>query len=126
MAFRFKATAYQAPLSPGVYPATLEAIEEREGQRKGFLIWRFAVEVDGRQVSVSTTTSQYCGPKAKARHFAEVLLGRPLVPDEEFDPPTLFGRPCRVVVIVVELDDHSTVNRVETVLPPAQEADIPF
>jgi hypothetical protein len=129
MALRFTATNSQAPLPAGVYAATLEAIEERQGQNGPFLLWRFVVEAEGRTLGIGAPTSMKFSPTAKARQFTEVLLGRSLAPGEEIDLDTLLGRPCRVVLSVGELDEHSTVNRIETLLPAAQaahDAEVPF
>jgi hypothetical protein len=122
MALRLTATNSQAPLPAGVYTATLGAIEERQGQNGAFLLWRFLVEAEGRTLGIGAPTSMKFSPTAKARQFTEVLLGRSLAPGEEIDLDALLGRPCRAVLTVGELDDHSTVNRVETLLPAAQDA----
>jgi hypothetical protein len=125
----FTATNSQAPLPAGVYAATLETIEERQGVNGAYLRWCFHIETDGREISVGALSSVKFSPTAKARQFAEVLLGRALAPGEEIDLAALFGRACRVVLTVGELDDHSTVNRVETLLPAEQDvhdAGVPF
>ena len=106
----------------GVCAATLEAIEERQGQNGAFLLWRFHVEAEGRALGIGAPTSMKFSLTAKARQFTEVLLGRALTPGEEIDLDALFGQACRVVPTVGELDDHSTVNRIETLLPAAQDA----
>jgi hypothetical protein len=129
MAVRLKATGTQAPLPPGLYAATLESIEERESSNGPYLLWKFAIGHDGRTVMVSAPTSMNCGPKAKARQYAEALLGRPMTPGEELEPEALYGAPCQVVLTAVSLDTGGTVNRIERVLSPApdeEDEDIPF
>jgi hypothetical protein len=129
MAFRFKATEGQAPLPPGLYTATLESIEEPEGQKGPYLMWKFAINHEGREVLVNALTSTNCAPKAYARQYAEALLGRAIITGEEIEPEALYGAECQVVLTVVPLDTGGTVNRVERVLPRVEDGtdeDIPF
>jgi hypothetical protein len=129
MNFRFKATAGQAPLPPGLYAAVLESIEERESANGPYLMWKFTIDHDGRQEMVSAPTSMNCGPKAKARQYAEALLGRPMTPGEELEPVALYGAPCQVLLMAVSLDTGGIVNRIERVLSPTPDEadeDIPF
>jgi hypothetical protein len=126
MSLHFMVTNSQAPLPAGVYPATLATIEERETMYGPGLRWCFRIEADGRELSIGALTSAKFSPTAKARQFAEVMLGRALASGEGIDLDSLYGRACRVVVTVAERVDHSTVNNIETVLPPARDAEIPF
>ena len=64
MAKRLKATGSHVPLSPGVYPVTLNSIEELDSPKGGFRIWHFLVEVQGHQVGISMTTLLKRGPSA--------------------------------------------------------------
>ena len=129
MSFRFRATEGQAPLPPGLYSATLKRIEEREGVHGPYLMWKFAIRHEGGEVNLSAITSMNCAPKARARQYAEALLGRALTAGEDLEPAALYGAACQVVVTVVEHDKGETFNKVERVLPlPQDEADedLPF
>ena len=129
MAFRFKATEGQAPLPPGLYTATLESVDEREGRRGPYLLWRFTIDYEGQEVLVTGFTSTSCDPWDPARQYVEALLGRPMAANEEIDPEALFGLGCQVVLTVVPRDAGGTVNRVERVLPRLEngtDEDIPF
>jgi len=119
----------KAALKPGLYPATLDEIEQRSGANGEFLLWKFIVDYKGQEVTVSAATSTRFSPQAKARQYAEALGGRAFRADEEIDLEELYGSACQIVVTTVELDDSSTVDRVEKVLPlPSDEddKDVPF
>jgi hypothetical protein len=129
MSFTFKAEAYEAQLKPGVYPATLRSIEERQKDQDSYLIWKFAVQPKkGPEVEVSTLSSTKCSPKAKARQFIEALLGRPMTRGEEFAPAMLYGKPCQLVVSIQTYDDGGSRNTIERVLPVEAEGeeDVPL
>jgi hypothetical protein len=129
MGLKFRATSMKAALKPGLYPATLDEIECRNGANGEFLLWKFIVDHGEQEVPVSAATSKRFSPQAKARQCAEALLGRPLGPDEDIDLEELYGYGCQLVVTVAELDNGSTVNRIEKVLPlPSDEddQDVPF
>jgi hypothetical protein len=130
MTFKFKATSYTAQLQPGLYPACLVAIEEREGDHGGYLIWHFAVEgPDGKDIDVSTISSAKFSPQAKARKFAEAILQRTIKNGEELEPTELYSEPCQILVTVEPLADGGSRNTVEQVLPakePRPDDDVPF
>jgi hypothetical protein len=129
MAFTFKATAYEAKVKPGLYPGSLTAIDERENDQEGYLIWRFAVKRDdGQDAEVSVSSSRKFSPSAKARKFAEALLGRPIQKGEELAPASLYGKPCQLLVSIQPLDDGGSRNIIEQVLPvePTSDDDVPF
>jgi hypothetical protein len=67
-------------------------------------------------------------PQAKAKQYAQALLGRVITPGEEIKPASLYGEYCQLVLSVETLDDGSTVNRVQQVLPmpPKGEEDVPM
>jgi hypothetical protein len=64
MANRSKTSGAQIPLSPGVYAAILDSIEELDSPKGAFRIRHFLVEADGRQVRISTTTPLKRSPSA--------------------------------------------------------------
>jgi hypothetical protein len=128
MGFTFKAKQLTARLQPGLYPAHLASIEERDSEHGGYLLWKFDVPTDDEQsVAVSTVSSTKFGAQAKARKFVEALLGRTIKPGEEIEPAELCGEACQLVVSIETLSDGSTVNRIEQVLPATENPDdVPF
>ena len=122
MALKFRATESKAVVRPGLYPATLANVEEREGVNGPFLMWFFNVAVDGIDAPLGTPTSVKFTSGAKARKYAELLLGRPLEDDEEIELESLYGASCQVLVTVAKLDGGGTVNRIEKVLAAAPES----
>jgi hypothetical protein len=82
-------------IEPGTYAATFAGAEERASDSFGtFWLWRFTVD----DVEVAGISSPKLTKTAKARAWAEALVGRPLEPGEVVDFETLTGRPCTVVV----------------------------
>lgn len=130
MAFRFKATSYHARLKPGLHQGRLTAIEERSSESGPYLRWTFAIDQQGDEVEVSALSSTKFSPMAKARKYAEALLGRAIQEGEELAPAELYGCTCQLVVTIDALSDGGSVNRVEQVLPcrPAsdEDDDVPF
>ena len=129
MAIVFKAETYTAKLPPGVYPAQLVSIEERGSDRGGFYLWHFVVlDQDDPDLTVSALSSPKFSAQSKARKYAEALLNRPIKLGEEVAGARLYGEYCQLVVSVETLDDGSTVNRVQQVLPrlPKGEEDVPM
>jgi hypothetical protein len=68
-------------------------------------------------VEVGANTSEKFSTTAKARRYAEGLLGRPITEGEELSPAELYGRKCLLVVTIDTLTDGGSVNGVEQVLP---------
>jgi hypothetical protein len=131
MAFKFKATSYQAQLKPGLYPASVVAIEEREGDHGEYLIWHFVVHDErGQEINVSTLSSAKFSPQAKARKFAEAILQRTIRNGEELEPAQLYSESCQILVTVEPLADGGSRNSIEQVLPARTEEqddeDVPF
>jgi hypothetical protein len=129
MSIVFKADTYTAKLDPGVYPAQLVGIEERSSDHGGYLLWHFSIlDQDDPDLTVNAISSAKFSPQAKARKYAEALLNRPIKPGEELKAAQLYGEYCQLVVSVNTLDDGSTVNRVEQILPmpPKGEEDVPM
>jgi hypothetical protein len=130
MAFKFKATSFHARLKPGLYEGMLTAIEERSSDNGEYLRWAFTIDDEGDEVEVSALSSTKFSPTAKARKYAESLLGRTIKNGEELAPAALYGCKCRLLVTIDTLSDGGTVNRVEQVLPWKQDQDenddVPF
>jgi hypothetical protein len=129
MSIVFKADTYTAKLDPGVYPAQLVAIEERSGDRGDYLMWHFIVcDQEDPNLEITALSSMKFTPAAKARQYAQALLNRPITPGEEVKAAQLQDHYCQLVLSVETLDDGSTVNRVQQVLPMAKkgEEDVPM
>jgi hypothetical protein len=129
MALRYKTEKTRALLPAGMFPATLDSIELRDGPHGNFLLWTFRATENGTEALVSVPTSTKLSGGSKPRKFADILLGRPLGDDEEIDLSELCGSQCVVVITVKQLDGGATVNRIETVLPLTESdmnGDTPF
>jgi len=111
MSATFQASTYDA-LDPGVYPATLIAIETGSNDFGGFRKWKFRVQTAGGEQELSAMTSDASGPRSKAYAWATALLGhKPTGEPEELD-----GKTCQLVLIV----NDDGYNRIDSVLPPAK------
>jgi hypothetical protein len=107
-------------LPDGVYAATLLSVEDQQAA-DGAPYWRwvFTVNYEGRSVERTAASSQNFTPKSKPRRWAETLLGQKIADDgtHEFDLDQLIGRPCMVVLNIIERDTEA-FNNVVGVLPP--------
>ena len=99
----FTAPSYEL-LDDGVYEAEFRGIEERQKEDGVFYLWSFAVDYDGREIPVSGASSPKFGPKAKARAWAEAILGRAIQAVETVDVDALAGRPCQLILGTVDRD----------------------
>jgi hypothetical protein len=129
MSIVFKADTYTAKLDPGVYPAQLVAIEERSGDRGDYLMWHFAIlDQDDPNIEITALSSMKFTPQAKARQYAQAILNRSIKPGEEVKAAQFQGEFCQLVLSVETLDDGSTVNRVQQILPLLRktEEDVPM
>jgi hypothetical protein len=126
MSLVFVATAGERkPLPPGVYPARLVDIEQREKDGREFLLWVFAVTHRGGEHKIFRPTSTSFGRGSFARQFAEALLGRELADGEEVAADELLGLECRLVLHTAPDSSGVTRNRLQAVLP-ADENESPF
>lgn len=92
------------PIEDGTCEATLMDVEEREAtpnspNQDPWLLWTFVVD-DGSTsgLELTASSSMRFGPKSKARGWAEVLLGRKIVDDEEVVLERMLPKDCLVVV----------------------------
>ena len=60
---------------------------------------------------------------AKARQWAEAILGRGIHNGQELDLDTLIDRPCRVVITHKEGDDGEPFDVVNNILPATSNDD---
>jgi hypothetical protein len=99
-------------LETGVYPATVESIEETSGQFGPQLKVKFDLGGDNH---ISAWASQALGEKSKLGKWTRAILGN--IP-ETLDTASLIGKPCRLSVTVKTRDDGTEYNRVDEVLAP--------
>ena len=110
----------------GVYEATVKEILLQESQdpqydNPQYLLWVFNARKGKRAGEIAATSSTSFGTKAKARKWAEALLGRKIKAGEVIDTDELAGKHCQIVVQVEKRDDGSERNRVTDLI--AEEGD---
>lgn len=123
---------------PGPYTGQLVNIEEKykiveneDGEREDrpYLRWIFEILDDGfegKTLSVLSSTSFGVGPAgpAKARRYAEAILGRELAIGENFSAENLYDKPVTLHVDN-EKTGRGTFARIVEITPKADE-DAPF
>ena len=120
---------------PGPYLGQLVKIEkkfklvEKDGERENRPYYRWIYEIlekgfEGQTLSVLTSTSFGVGPAgpAKARRYAEAILGRPpLEIGETFTAEDLYNKP-----VTVHIDNQTTGRgtfaRIVEITPAAEQA----
>lgn len=109
-------------LPAGVYAVRLIDVEERISRDgAAFLLWHFeVVETEYAGASLTGVTSLRMGATARARQWAEALLGRRLTRGEEIDTDQLVGRRALATVTTIEREGRE-FNRVIS-LAPARKA----
>jgi hypothetical protein len=122
---RLRAEDYEV-LPAGIYAVRLVAVEARESDGGVYLRWLFEVEdAEFGGATLSAVSSARLTPKAKARQWAEVFLGRKLERGEEIDFDELIGRRALASVIATERNG-ATYNTVESLAPLRRTASVPF
>jgi hypothetical protein len=119
---------------PGPYLGQLVKIEEKfklvenDGEREDRPYYRWIYEIlekgfEGQTLSVLTSTSFGVGPAgpAKARRYAEAILGRPLEIGETFTPEDLYNKPV-TLHIDNETTGRGTFARIVEITPAAEQA----
>lgn len=98
---------------PGVYDATLIAIDEDSNEHGDYRRWTFSIELAGGAASVELRafSTMASGPRSKAYTWASTLLGAKPTPGQ---PVELVGRRCRVVVVT----NDEGFARIDSLLPP--------
>jgi hypothetical protein len=119
---------------PGPYLGQLVKIEkkfklvEKDGEREDRSYYRWIYEIlekgfEGQTLSVLTSTSFGVGPAgpAKARRYAEAILGRPLEIGETFTPEDLYNKS-----VTLHIDNETTARgtfaRIVEITPAAEQA----
>jgi hypothetical protein len=107
----------------GVYRAKLidletlkgSIVDEKTGQPRMYMKWTFELLEDGydRQ-TLRGNSSLAFGPRAKARQWAEALLGRRIESGESVNEDDLIGKECDLMVRPEETD-RGTFAKVESV-----------
>lgn len=110
---------------PGVYRARLQKVDEQEsqfmddatGEPKWQYIWTFELLDEGYEGNTLTGwSSTNFGPKAKARAWAEALIGRQITSGENISGDDLLGKECDLM-ITLKTGDRGTFAKVESVNP---------
>lgn len=103
-------------LDTGVYPATVDSIEEATGQFGPQLKIKFDL---GNNNYLTAWTSQSLSDKSKLGQWTKAILGG--LPDS-LDTNALIGKPCRLSVVIKARDDGTEYNRIDAVLAPKAAA----
>jgi hypothetical protein len=144
----FEATGASA-FNPGPYRGRLVALDQRYKQREKpvydpergekvvkkvddpYLVWTFQILNEGYEHKTLTSLSgssfgyKINGEPAKARVYAQALLGRELEAGEKFNEDDLLG--CEVTLHVDnERTERGTFARIVAVVPASDEDDLPF
>lgn len=122
MQLQFKSTTYE-PLPTGEYPATLQNVEQVDGQYGTQL--RFTFELSGQYAGRKLTAYARLSESlsGKLARWVQALLGRPVKEGETVDLAPLINKPCVLVVLKQVKPDGTPYNKVEDVLPaPPPEA----
>jgi len=84
-------------VEPGIYPATVDALDEIDGQFG--LQWRFTFKLNEFPEELPWAwASAKLGTKTKLYRWATALLGRPLAIGERLVRAELVGKPCNVII----------------------------
>ena len=116
MTLRFTATG-ASQYVPGPYTGALVSIEKKykvvenevdEREDRAYLRWVFEIldeGFEGKTLSVLSSTSFGVGPAgpAKARRYAEAILGRELEIGEDFSAEDLYDKP-----VILHVDNERT------------------
>ena len=114
-----------ADFEPGVYRARLMELEtaessivdEKTGKPGFYLKWIFELLDKGYEGhTLRGNSSLNFGPRAKARQWAEALLGRRIQSGESIDEDDLIGKEGDLMVRLEETD-RGTFAKVESVNP---------
>lgn len=110
-------TVYEV-LPTGEYPASINQIEEVEGQFGDQLKFEFAIqggEHDG--TTLLGWASKKFSNKSKLYKWTKAAFGADIPPNYDFDSDDLLDRKIVLTVVVNTKDDGSEFNRIETVRP---------
>ena len=118
---------------PGVYRAKLKELEtaessivdEKTGQPGFYMKWTFELLDEGYEGhTLRGNSSMNFGLRAKARQWAEALLGRRIESGESIDGDDLIGKEGDLMVRLEETD-RGTFARVESVNPVRRKKEKP-
>ena len=100
----------------GIYRIKVKEIVQMESQDSKYgdpiyLLWVCDATKGKWSGELADSSSRNFGPKAKARQWAEILLGRPIKSGETIDTDDLVGCVADAVVEVQKRDDGSEKNK---------------
>jgi hypothetical protein len=110
---------------PGIYRAKLQKVDEQEsqftddvtGEPKWQYIWTFELLEEGYEGNTLTGwSSTNFGPRAKARAWAEALVGRQINSGENISGDDLIGKECDLM-ITLKSGDRGSFAKIESVNP---------
>lgn len=111
------ATSYK-PTPPGNYRAKFTKHEEKSNQDGAFWIWTFRLieDMEGDQVDeeyeiLTVSSSTAFTPKAKARKWAQSMIGRVLEDDEVLDFDDLTGK-TYILAVGINENGRNTVDSI--------------
>lgn len=121
------------PVIPeGTYPVKLLTIEERDGAKGPYYLWRFeATGNTGKTATVIGMSDPSFGPGAKAFKWAGVLRGRDYEPGEKIRVADLKAGKAMAVVTKIVKKDGTPGNNIVALLAaggasPARTDEEPF
>jgi hypothetical protein len=101
-------------IAPGTYRASLEKVELSRTEKYGgsdFRKWHFLVDVDGKLVPISATTSVNTSTRTTSFKWLQAILGREIKAGETIDDPV--GSQCLVVIVTKD----NGFSKITDVLP---------
>ncbi|MFN2484262.1 MAG: hypothetical protein ABR509_04910 [Candidatus Limnocylindria bacterium] len=107
-------------LEGGVYSAVVAALEPTTSSFDGSdaVKWFFDVVTGDGPVTVTDISSTKFGRQAKARQWAEAIVGREFRAGDRLQPDDLIGRQCELVLTV----NDRGFNKVADVRPAARQS----
>ncbi len=91
----------QQTLENGIYPATVQKIEDAEGGKFGpayKFVFDVTVDDDTQELSAFVSDPDHFTPKCKLRRWGGAILGHEIQDGEKFSPKMLVSKRCRVLV----------------------------
>jgi len=115
----YEAGAYRAKLID-LETAEGSVVDEKTGQPRPYIRWTFELLEEGYEArTIRGNSSTNFGPQAKARAWAEALLGRKITAGEQVSEDDLSGKEC-ILMVTLEETDRGVFAKVDSVNPIRQ------